>query len=303
MNGKLYDSIHNFIEDGRIIPNAPMKEYTTFKVGGPAEYLVKVNTSEELSCLVKSFKDRKLPYMVLGNGSNLLVSDEGIEGAVLKLDGDFLDVRCEGDKIIAGSGALLSKVCVLARDRGLSGLEFAFGIPGTVGGAMVMNAGAYDGEMALVVESVELMDEDGKIFSFSNSEMKFSYRYSVLKERKLIVLKTVYRLSCGKPDEIQAKMSDFMERRRSKQPLEFPSAGSTFKRPEGFFAGKLIMEAGLSGKRVGGACVSPKHCGFVVNDKGATAKDIYELMQSVIDTVKENSGVSLEPEVIRIGKF
>ena len=198
---------------------------------------------------------------------------------------------------------MVTKLANVAKENELTGLEFSYGIPGTVGGAMVMNAGAYDGEMSFVVESVTMMDEDLNVKTFSNKEMVFSYRHSILKEKSYIVLATTFKLSQGERFEIEAKMNDFMERRRSKQPLEFPSAGSTFKRPAGYFAGKLIQDAGLSGKRVGGACVSSKHCGFVVNDQNGTAKDVADLMDLVMQEVKSKFDVTLEPEVIKLGSF
>ncbi len=277
-----------------------LDKHTTFRVGGPAKALLLVNTIEELKAVIKAVDG--IPYFVIGNGSNLLVSDNGFDGYVIKLSGDFLSISVEDEHVSAGAGAILSKVAGVARDNGLTGLEFAHGIPGTVGGAMVMNAGAYDGEMSYVVESVTLLS-NGEMIILSCDEMKFGYRHSVLKEQSMIVLSTVFRLAKGVKEEITAKMSDFIERRRSKQPLEYPSAGSTFKRPEGAFAGKLIQDSGLSGFRVGGASVSSKHCGFVINDNKATADDINTLMKTVSDKVFRDSGYRLEPEVIKIGIF
>lgn len=288
---------------GGVFENKLLKEYTTFKAGGPAKLFICVSNVESLKKAVSVLKSENCPFFVIGNGSNLLVSDKGYDGAVIKLEGDFLELKAEGNRISAGAGAILSKVCNLARDNELTGLEFAYGIPGTVGGAMVMNAGAYDGEMSYVVESVELLDESGNVVTYSCEDMKFGYRDSVLKHEPLIALRTVFGLADGDGSAIQAKMNELMEKRRSKQPLEFPSAGSTFKRPEGYFAGKLIMDAGLSGKRVGGACVSTKHCGFVINDKNGTASDIDMLMKQVTDEVYKAFNVKLEPEVIRIGNF
>lgn len=297
----MIDGLIEILGNDRVKRDCALKELTTFKVGGPAKAVVSVENDTELSRVISYLKKNNVPFFILGNGSNLLVSDNGYEGVVIKLTGEYQKTLAEGCLITAGAGVILSKVCTLARDAFLSGLEFAYGIPGTVGGAMVMNAGAYDGEMAFVVKSVELMDEDGNIRSYSNEEMAFGYRDSVLKHSKLIALRTVFELKEGEKSAIQAKMDDFMERRRSKQPLEFPSAGSTFKRPEGNFAGKLIMEAGLSGKRVGGASVSKKHCGFVINDNNATASDIDKLMDEVVKEVFKNSGITLEPEVIKVG--
>ena len=299
----MVEKLKTLVGDSRVFLGENLKEHTTFRVGGPAKIFITVNTVEELIKVQSLLKEESVPFFVIGNGSNLLVSDNGYDGAVISLSGDFNELKVSGEEITAGAGVILSKVCTLAKDNELSGLEFAFGIPGTVGGAMVMNAGAYDGEMAFVVKDVTLLDSNGNIIVLSNSEMQFSYRNSILKKERMIVLKTTFLLKKGVRAEIQAKMDDFIGRRRDKQPLEYPSAGSTFKRPEGHFAGKLIMEAGLSGKRVGGACVSSKHCGFVVNDNNATADDISKLMDTVIKTVEESFGVTLEPEVIKIGTF
>jgi len=297
------DRVRQRINSNLIKENVLLKDMTTFRVGGKADLFVEPKNRAELIEVLKAVKAENVPYFVIGNGSNLLVSDEGYEGVVIRLAGDFLEVKGDGERIIAGAGAMVSRICSFARDEELTGLEFAYGIPGTVGGAMVMNAGAYDGEMAFVVESVDLLTPECEVITLSNADMKFSYRHSILKEKEMIVLGTTFKLSKGNKADIEGKMQDFMGRRRSKQPLEFPSAGSTFKRPEGHFAGKLIEDAGLKGYRVGGACVSEKHCGFVVNDQGGTASDINELMNRVAARVYETSGVTLEPEVIKIGKF
>lgn len=299
----MIEKLVEILGEENVLPLEKLNKHTTFRVGGPSKALLLVNTIEELKTVYGMLKMAGEDFFVIGNGSNLLVSDEGYEGYVIKLSGEFTDICVEGTKLTAGSGAILSKVAVAARENSLTGLEFAHGIPGTVGGAMVMNAGAYDGEMSFVVESVEMLREDGTLKTYSLEEMEFGYRNSVMKKERLIALKTVFSLKTGNAEEIQAKMNDFNERRRSKQPLEFPSAGSTFKRPEGAFAGKLIQDSGLAGARVGGACVSTKHCGFVINDQSATASDIDSLMKLIIKKVKEDSGFVLEPEVIRIGRF
>jgi len=299
----MIERIKALVGETQVLINEELKKYTTFKVGGPCKALVLINTKDLLLKVVNLLKENKEPFFVIGNGSNLLISDEGYEGYVLKLEGDFLEIKSRENTITAGAGAILSKVCTFAKDKELSGLEFAYGIPGTVGGAIVMNAGAYDGEMSFVVESVEMLKNDGSIKTYSNAEMGFSYRNSILKHEELIVLSVTYKLLKKDKEEILNKMNDFMERRRSKQPLNFPSAGSTFKRPKDNFAGKLIMEAGLKGKRVGGACVSEKHAGFIVNDEGGSAKDISDLMCLVVKEVKEKYDIELEPEVIRLGKF
>lgn len=299
----MIEKLVEILGEENVLPLEKLNKHTTFRVGGPSKALLLVNTIEELKTVYGMLKKAGEEFFVIGNGSNLLVSDEGYEGYVIKLSGEFTDICVKGTKLTAGSGAILSKVAVAARENSLTGLEFAHGIPGTVGGAMVMNAGAYDGEMSFVVESVEMLREDGTLKTYSLEEMEFGYRNSVMKKERLIALKTVFSLKAGNAEEIQAKMNDFNERRRSKQPLEFPSAGSTFKRPEGAFAGKLIQDSGLAGARVGGACVSTKHCGFVINDQSATASDIDSLMKLIINKVKEDSGFVLEPEVIRIGRF
>ena len=303
MNSMLLDELIEYAGKENVLVSENLKDHTTFKVGGPCAALVQVSSSEIFSKVLKCLEKEKEPYFVIGNGSNLLVSDNGFQGVVLKLTGDFLKVSVEGNRIVAGAGAMVIKVCNDALNNSLSGLEFAYGIPGTVGGAMVMNAGAYDGEMSMVVEKVQLMDKEGKSFSLSCEEMEFGYRDSILKRKDYFVLETTFLLKAGNKEDIKARMDDFLERRRSKQPLEHPSAGSTFKRPEGYFAGKLIMDAGLSGKRIGGVCVSPKHCGFIVNDCGGTAKDISDLIKLVKKEVQDKYGVSLEPEVISIGSF
>ena len=290
------------LTDERVLVNEKLDRHTTFKVGGPCKALLSVETTEELKAVLRLLTEEGEDFFILGNGSNLLVSDEGYEGYVIKLSGDFLNIRLEGDCIVAGAGVLLSKVCSFARDNGLSGLEFAYGIPGTVGGAMVMNAVSYGGEMKDVSESVSLIF-NGEFVNRSAEEMQFGYRDSIIKHDDYIALETRFKLKKGSTEEIVAAMNDYMDRRRSKQPLEFPSAGSTFKRPEGAFAGKLIEDSGLKGFRVGGASVSAKHAGFVVNDQNGTAADIDELMKRVAETVKKDSGFVLEPEVIRIGKF
>lgn len=299
----LYEKVTNIIPEERVHQDVYFKELTTFRVGGKAGLLVEPASSRELADLLALLKEESKPFFIIGNGSNLLVSDEGLDVVVIRLSGDFLNIKVSDNKITAGAGVMVTKLANTAKEHELTGLEFSYGIPGTVGGAMVMNAGAYDGEMSFVVESVEMMDSDLNIRTYSKEEMKFSYRHSILKEEKYIVLSTTFKLAYGNRQEIENKMNDFMERRRSKQPLEYPSAGSTFKRPEGYFAGKLIQDAGLSGKRIGGACVSPKHCGFVVNDQNATARDVSDLMDLVTQEVKTQFGVTLEPEVIKLGSF
>ncbi len=287
----------------KIYENEPLLRHTTFRVGGPAWRYMRAETKEELANLVTTFCENNKEYLIIGNGSNLLVSDKGFDGAVISLDGEFKSVSVDDNIITAGAGMLLSQVAAKALENSLTGMEFAAGIPGTIGGAMVMNAGAYGGEMKDIVVSVTAMDENGHFFSLSNEEMCLGYRTSIFKFKRYVITEVKLKLSPGDGDQIKAYMDDLSQRRREKQPLEYPSAGSTFKRPEGHFAGKLIEDAGLKGFSIGGACVSDKHCGFVVNKNEATADDIYQVIRSVQKKVKESSGVSLETEVIMIGDF
>lgn len=303
MNTALYEFLRSQVPEECIKKDEPMGKHTTFRVGGNADFFVEIGSSEELANIIKYLKETDHSYFILGNGSNLLVGDKGYEGVILHLGDRFARIRIEDDVVTAQAGALLSTVAKAAAKNGLTGLEFASGIPGTIGGAMVMNAGAYDGEMKQVVTQVTVMTEQGEILELDNETMEFGYRTSIVKNRPLIVLWAQMTLAKGDMREIQEKMDDFGNRRRSKQPLEYPSAGSTFKRPEGYFAGKLIMDAGLRGYRIGGAQVSEKHCGFIINVGNASAADISELMDEVVEKVKDQFAVTLEPEVIRIGGF
>ncbi len=303
MSASMYDYIRTIVPEERLLFHEPMSRHTTFRVGGEAECVAVVETKEELSQLVSYLGRIEQDYFVLGNGSNLLVGDKGYRGIILKLGPRLSAVGVEKNHIAAGAGALLSKVASVARDVGLSGLEFAAGIPGSIGGAIVMNAGAYGGEMKQVVKMVRVMDKEGEILTLDNDTMEFGYRTSIIRDRPFIVLGVVLKLTPGNKEEISAKMEELMKQRKSKQPLEYPSAGSTFKRPEGYYAGKLIMDAGLRGYRIGGAQVSEKHCGFVVNAGGASAADIREVIEEVQERVKERFHVRLEPEVIFLGDF
>lgn len=282
--------------------NEPMSAHTTFKIGGAADILITVGNLSELQTVISACKDCSMPYMILGNGSNLLVSDKGIEGAVIALDGDFKEISVESETVTAGAGAKLSRLCTVAMEHSLSGLEFAYGIPGTVGGAMYMNAGAYGGEMKDVALSVTAMSPDGSVREVPAAEMALGYRTSVFKTNGDIILFAKYNLHTGVKSAIKAQMEDIMGRRKSKQPLEYPSAGSVFKRPEGAFAGTLIEQCGLKGKTVGGAQVSEKHAGFIINVGGATCDDVMELVKVVQDTVKAETGYILEREIIRTGR-
>ncbi len=293
--------------------NEPMSKHTTFKVGGPADVFAEPEAHELLD-LINYLRDSETKYTVIGNGSNLLVGDGGIRGVVVMLGDGIADIHVDRDKLIpeymeepadliyAGAGALLSRVANEAAANSLAGMEFASGIPGSVGGGAAMNAGAYGGEMKDIVLYVNAI-HDGQFVKYSCEEMDFSYRHSRILGTDDIVTGVCIKLSSGDESEIREKMSDFNHRRADKQPINLPSAGSTFKRPEGYFAGKLIEDAGLRGYRVGGACVSEKHCGFVVNDQGATAADIKRLIEDVQKKVFEDAGVHLETEVRMIGEF
>ncbi len=281
--------------------NEPLCEHTSFKIGGPADFfVVPCNEQQLCECLV-ILKQKEIPVFILGKGSNLLVSDNGIEGAVISLN-ELNEIKVEGSKITAGAGATLASVCIAAQKNSLSGLEFAFGIPGGVGGALFMNAGAYGGEMSQVVSLARYVTADGNIGEVSASQMELGYRTSVFKKGGMVITSVEFALSEDDGAEIKRKMDDFMERRRSKQPLEYPSAGSTFKRPEGYFAGALIEKNNLKGVSVGGAMVSEKHAGFVINFDNATADDVKHLMEKVKNTVLKADGVLLEPEVIFVGR-
>ncbi len=303
MSTSMYDYIRTIVPAERLLFHEPMSRHTTFRVGGEAECMAVVESKEELSQLVSYLGRIEQDYFVLGNGSNLLVGDKGYRGIIVKLGPRLSAVGVEKNHIAAGAGVLLSKVAYAARDAGLSGLEFAAGIPGSIGGAIVMNAGAYGGEMKQVVQMVRVMDKEGEILTLDNDTMEFGYRTSIIRDRPFIVLGAVLKLTPGNKEEISAKMEELMKQRKSKQPLEYPSAGSTFKRPEGYYAGKLIMDAGLRGYRIGGAQVSEKHCGFVINAGGASAADIREVIEEVQERVKDRFHVRLEPEVIFLGDF
>ena len=277
----------------------PMSKHTSFKIGGNADVYIKVNNLSKLSTILKECQASDVDYMILGNGSNLLVSDDGIRGVVIRLDGDFRKITLLDDTtIFCGAGATLAYLCKFALNCGLSGLEFAWGIPGTVGGAVFMNAGAYDGEMKDVVHSVSHISPSGEIGRTENDDLKFGYRTSVYRSNNMIITGVTLKLKKGNPDEIRAKMDDYMSRRSTKQPLEYPSAGSVFKRPEGNFAGALIEQCGLKGKTCGGAQVSEKHAGFIINKSNATAKDVRDLIGEIQKTVSEKTGYSLECELI-----
>ena len=303
MNLEFYNQLIQVVDKDRVLLDEPMSKHTTFRVGGAADYFVMPKCVEEVQKIVVLCHQIDMPYYVIGNGSNLLVSDEGYRGVVLQIYKEMNQIQVVGTTIYAQAGALLSKVGSVALEAELTGFEFAAGIPGTVGGAVVMNAGAYGGEMKDVLKSATVLSLDGRVFTLYNSELEVGYRTSVIASKEYVVLEATYELQFGDKDAIRAKMDELKVQRVTKQPLEFPSAGSTFKRPEGYFAGKLIQDAGLRGFRVGGAQVSEKHCGFVINTGDATASDIKELIELVSDRVLKEFGVKLEPEVKMLGDF
>ena len=288
-------------ESFNVLVNAPMSEYTTLKLGGPADYLAFPRSAEEISALFAEAGAYNLPVTVIGHGSNLLVLDGGIRGLVICIGKNMRTITREGNTITAQAGAMLGSVAMEAAEAGLAGLEFASGIPGTVGGGVTMNAGAYNGEMSQVVKTVKALSPGGEEIVLSRDEMDFSYRHSAVTEKNLIVTETTFELQPGDPAKIRAKMSELNARRAEKQPLDVPSAGSTFKRPEGFFAAALIDQCGLKGYSIGGARVSMKHAGFLVNT-GNSSKDFYDLMQKVQQIVEERVGVKLEPEIRILGE-
>ena len=300
----LIDKFKAFSKDftSTIKYDEPMKNYTTFKTGGNAEILISPNSFEELSLVLEFCKYNKIKPFILGNGSNLLVKDKGIEGVVIHLGKDFEDITLVDDTtIVCLAGTNLMKLCRFAYENALTGLEFAYGIPGSVGGGCYMNAGAYGGELKDVLYKCEHISFDGTVGSYENDELKLSYRTSAYKDSDLIITKAYFKLQKGDKDQIKEKMDDFMSRRKSKQPLEYPSAGSTFKRPEGAFAAALIEECGLKGFSVGDAQVSEKHSGFVINKGNATFDDIMHLVEEVQKKVKTDTGyeLELEPEILR----
>lgn len=303
MNQEIKKIFCDLLGEDRVFTDEPMKQHTTFKIGGPADYFLVPESGEEAGEIIKICKQTDIPYFILGNGSNLLVGDGGYRGVVIQIYRNMSAVTTEGTIITAQAGALLSSVAAVAKNASLTGFEFAGGIPGTVGGAAVMNAGAYGGEMKDVLVEVTVMDAAGNIFTIPAEKLELGYRTSIIKKAGYIVLEAKIRLEEGNQEAIRDRMKELTIQRTTKQPLEFPSAGSTFKRPEGYFAGKLVMDSGLRGYQVGGARVSEKHCGFVINAGGATAKDVRTLMENVRDIVYKKYGVTLEPEVKFLGEF
>lgn len=303
MKQEFYEKLSKIVRKEQILEEEPMKKHTTFRIGGPAEYLILPQTTEEIADVIKLCRQEEIPWYIVGNGSNLLVADEGVRGVVIQLLRNFNQIQVEGCQIRIQAGAQNAAVAKRALDASLTGFEFAAGIPGTIGGAVVMNAGAYGGEMKDILKEVTVLDPNGMIRTIPAEELELGYRTSIIARKGYVVLEAVIVLKTGDPKEIKAAMDELKEKRVTKQPLEYPSAGSTFKRPEGYFAGKLIMDAGLRGFSVGGAQISEKHCGFVINKGNATAKDVTELMDETKKIVMEKFGVALEPEVKRLGQF
>ena len=298
----IYNSLLNILNKEDILIDEPMSKHISFRVGGPADILVKPSSEDQIKDILTFAKKENIPYLIIGNGSNLLVRDGGIRGIVIKIAENFNDFSIEGTTVTAQSGAMLSFMGKAIMRNNLTGFEFAAGIPGTLGGAIAMNAGAYGGEMKDIVKSVRLIDSQGNIVELSNEEMQFAYRKSILSKEEYIVLSAVMELKEGNYEEIRDIMKDLTNKRVTKQPLNLPSAGSTFKRPEGYFAVKLIEDCGLKGLTLRGAQVSDKHCGFVVNLGGAQAKDILDLIYVVKSTVYSKFGVMLEEEVKILGE-
>lgn len=297
-----YDEITTALPELQVLRDEPMSRHTTFRIGGPADYFV-CPDREQIAAVLAVAKKCGMAITVIGNGSNLLVGDKGIRGLVVEIGSAMNQIMVDKNHITAGAGALLSQVAAKAAAAELGGMEFAAGIPGSVGGAVTMNAGAYGGEMKDILRTVTVLTPEGELKTLDVSEMDLSYRHSCVPEQQYIVLEAEIELGYKPEEEIRAQMEELRNKRIEKQPLEYPSAGSTFKRPEGYFAGKLIMDAGLRGYRVGDAQVSEKHCGFVINRKNASAQEVRQLMQDVQDKVKAQFGVMLEPEVKMLGEF
>lgn len=303
MNQEFYSRLEHILREEQILQNELMARHTTFRIGGPADYFLVPDDKEQVRRIIEICKEENMPYCIIGNGSNLLVSDKGYRGVVIQLYTQMAEIRADGENIYAQAGASLAKIAAAALREELTGFEFAAGIPGTLGGACIMNAGAYGGEMKDVLEEVTVLTKEGEIRVISKENLDMGYRTSAAAKNGDTVLEAVIKLEKGAKNKIQARMEELKEKRISKQPLEYPSAGSTFKRPEGYFAGKLIQDAGLRGYRIGGAMVSEKHCGFVINAGGATAADVDALIKYISQKVKEHAGVTLEPEVKRLGEF
>ncbi len=295
------EQLGRLLEEASVKTDERMANHTTFRIGGPADYYVTPKTVGELSAVVQLCRQEQMPYYVVGNGSNLLVSDSGYRGVIIAMTDSLGTCQIDGTRVTAGAGIRLYRLAKQIEEASLTGFEFEAGIPGTLGGALVMNAGAYGSEMKNILTSADVLDRDGRILTLTAEELELGYRHSCIPEKGYLVLSGTFELSHGEPAKIRETMEELSRRRREKQPLEYPSAGSTFKRPEGHFAGKLIEEAGLRGFTVGGAQVAEKHCGFVINRDHATASDVRTLCREVAKRVTERSGVGQEMEVKRLG--
>ena len=298
----LFNKLKHILEENQILKNEPMNKHTTFKVGGNADFLVLPTSINQIKDLINFLEKENINYYIMGNGSNLLVSDKGFKGVIIKMLKNFNNIELNGNIIKAQAGATLSAISKFALENSFKGIEFASGIPGTIGGGVCMNAGAYGGELKDVILNVTVL-KNGKLEKLENFECEFEYRNSKILRENLIVLEAELLLKKGEKNQILAKMKEINKTRNEKQPIEYPSAGSTFKRPKNNFAGKLIMEAGLKGKCVGGACISEKHCGFIINKGGATCSDILKLADIACQEVSEKFGVDLEKEIRLIGEF
>ncbi len=299
----IIEEIKSIVTKQNVLTDEPMCDHTTFKIGGKADVFVSIINEHEILRLLELLRSRQIPFFILGNGSNILVSDEGYRGVIIEIGSAYSGVRMLDDIVIAKAGTTMAKLSHFAMENDLTGLEFASGIPGTVGGGIIMNAGAYGGEMRQITYRVKAVTPSGEVIYLSNADMEFEYRNSKAKKEGYIILQAEFRLHRGEKSVIEGIMRDLAKKRRDKQPLEYPSAGSTFKRPQGYYAGKLIADAGLKGLSVGGAQVSEKHAGFLINTGSATAADMYELINQVRTKVKEAYSVVLEPEVIFLGEF
>ena len=301
ISGAVVEALQKYVPRENILLQEPMAGHTTFRIRGPADCFVQLESEEQLKKVQRYLNLVGVPFFVLGNGSNLLVHDLGYRGVILQIGQKMNGIVVQGSRLIAKAGATMSQAAHKALEHGLTGLEFASGIPGTVGGGVVMNAGAYGGEMSQVVTLVTVVNSEGETMELDNDTMEFGYRNSTIKHSSFTVTEVAFQLKSADREEIKSKMEDLAARRREKQPLEYPSAGSTFKRPEGYFAGQLIMDAGFRGFQIGGARVSDKHCGFVINVGDATARDVREIISEIRKRVKERFHVDLEPEVVFLG--
>lgn len=302
-NIELVKRLASISGEERVLINEPMSRHTSFKIGGPADVLVIPGEMGQLGEMVRYFAAEGIPYMIMGNGTNLLVSDKGIRGVVVKIYDNLQGFTVQGDMLEIEAGMLIAKAAKLALESSLSGMEFAEGIPGTIGGAVTMNAGAYVGEMAMIAAETEYMDQEGTVITVKGEQHGFAYRTSIIQKTGGIVLKTRLKLKKDDPENIKARMEDFNFKRRNKQPLEWPSAGSVFKRPEGHFTGKLIDDCGLRGFSIGGAQISTRHSGFIINTGGASCEEVLALIRHIQVTVSREFNVQLEPEIRIIGDF